>query len=223
MFKKSLPILLLIASTIGCRPEKEIAGADSYYPIKSGKSSVFEVTKTFYSITAPPRVTQHTIQHTIGESYTDPAGQNVFPVTYASRTNDLVWKADSVTAVWQTQNLVMGLENGQTIVKMHLPLQERSVWDGNAYNSLGQRRFEIINLGKPRQVGTVTFPNTVTIVRQNDSTLLSQKKHIEVYAEGVGLIRKEIIYINFCYSTDCKPGTIQSGWQEINVIKTQMQ
>jgi hypothetical protein len=223
MYTKSLRSMFLILSLFGCRPEKPLPGANTYYPIEKGRSAVYEVARTEYSITATRRTTQHTIRQTIGESFTDAAGQTAFKLEYLSQPKENVWKVDSITSIWQTRDKVMGIENGQTIVKLLFPLQDRNVWDGNAYNLLGKSRYEVVNLGTSMQIGKYVFPKTVTIVRQNDSTLISQRKHIEVYAEGVGLIRKEIIYINFCYSNDCTRGTINSGWQEISVIKNYMQ
>ena len=220
--RKAVRFILLTIVACACRPNTELIQFEplSYYPIATGKFTEYEVTKTTYALSQNPQTKKALVRESIGDSFADAAGQVVFRLNYATNSGVNHWKLDSVNTVWQTVDKVFGVESGQIIVKLSLPINERNVWNGNAYNFSGERRYHVKNVDMPFKAGPILFPKTVTVVRQNDSTLISQRKHIEIYAEGVGLIQKEISYLNFCYSTDCKTkGIINSGWSEISVIK----
>ena len=215
-------LILIAISAYSCTNDKELvtSGNPSYFPIEKGKFNDYAITKKTYTLSQDPQIKYSLIRETIGDSFTDAAGQLVFKLNYSSNFETNNWKLDSTNTVWQRMDQLLGFENGRIIVKLSLPVDERNVWNGNAYNSSEEHIYHVKNVGMPFKAGTVLFPKTVTVVRQNDSTLLSQSKHIEIYAAGVGLIQKEVSYLKFCYSTDCKSkGIINSGWSEISVIK----
>ena len=84
---------------------------------------------------------------------------------------------------------------------------------------MNEKIFRVKDLGMPFKDGKNTFLKTVTIIRQDDSTLLSKNKYMEIYAANVGLIRTEKIFVQYCSTPDCiGKGIIESGWKEISVI-----
>jgi hypothetical protein len=220
---RTFAFLFLILALFSCKPEARITGSgnNSYYPIEAGRFTEYDVTRTFYALSeASPKIQHYAIRQSIGKPFTDVSGHTAFPLNYSSVQGKTNWKLDSAGTLWSMTNEVLGIENGQVIIKLALPLEERNIWDGNAYNNLGMERYQVVNSGKPGYAGNTLFPKTVTIVRRNDSTLVRQKKYIEVYAEGIGLIRKEVCELSFCYTPGCSgKGIINSGWKEISIIK----
>jgi hypothetical protein len=73
-------------------------------------------------------------------------------------------------------------ENGQEYVKMMFLPSEKLAWNGNIYNNLGEDEYVLKNVNKVFQLGETTFDRAVTVVQQNDSTLVKQDKRIETYA-----------------------------------------
>lgn len=214
-------LILLIIVACACRHNVEpIKSGVSYFPIETGASAEYDITKTTYLLSQASQTSRALIRESVGDSFTDASGQVIFKLNYASNSGENNWKLDSIRTIWKTTDKILGVENGQIIIKLSLPVEDRNVWNGNAYNMLGERHYYVKNVGVPFKAGSVVFPKTVTVIRHNDSTLVRQSKHIEIYAEGVGLIQREISSFNFCYATDCKAkGTINSGWREISVIK----
>jgi hypothetical protein len=216
MFIRVCSLILAIAT--GCKQTGEKPSIN-YHPFKTGSFAEFDVIRTAYGITDGGLSTNFTVKERMGDSFRDATGQIVFPMHYETWIGN-AWRHDSSSLVWQTPDKVMAMEHGHTVIKLILPIADRNFWDGNAYNNTGGQRFEIRNVGHAFTFGTKSFPNTLTVVRQNDSTLLSQKKFIEVYAEGVGMVRREKVYLNFCYEPGCSgKAIIQSGWREISTIK----
>jgi hypothetical protein len=220
MFRNFLFLLLTVWLT-ACKPQ-EISRSPGYeyFPLHTGQYADFEVTKTKFALTDAPETEHFLIRHTVRDSMKNASGQIVFYIEYATWTANNTWKIDSVSTIWKTVDRAFGIESGRTIVKLAFPLSERNVWNGNAYNNLGDARFEESNIGKSMEIDSVLFPKTVTVIRQDEKTLIRQKKYTEIYAEGIGLIRKELIYVNFCYDSGCVgKEKITSGWKEISIIK----
>jgi hypothetical protein len=218
MVKISIVILLIFISACGNEKPVPVSSGEEYYPLHTGNFVEMEVSKTTYSVTESPQNTQHFLRQLIGEPYKGTTGGIIYPIYYSSSQNN--WNIDSTTAVRKLKDKLLVIENGRSIINLVFPLTERNFWNGNAYNISGEQFFEVRNIGKPMLVGALFFPKTITVIRQNDSTRISQKKHIEVYAENIGLIKREIAFLTFCYGFGCT-GTaeISSGWTETSIIK----
>ncbi len=73
-------------------------------------------------------------------------------------------------------------------MKLAFPLVNRSRWNGNLFNQFAEDTYELRSLNQPFSVGTQTFAQTATVFQQNDSTLVSQDRRIEVYARQAVLV-----------------------------------
>jgi hypothetical protein len=192
----------------------------SYYPLEAGNFSEFQLEKTTYSFGQPEKISKYIIRQLTQNPFTDSEGNLIFPQQYSTFNSDQSWQTDSVTISWLSSDKILMQENGQTVIKLIFPVAEGLQWNGNEYNSSGKCIFEATGIQKPLQIDSIFFPNTVTIIRQNDSTLLSRSKYTETYAPGVGLICREQLYLRYCYTADCLgKGIISSGWKKITRIR----
>lgn len=221
-FNSKASFILLISSLIlsGCKENTvpESVSDYDYFPVKSGSISRFTVTKTIYKPSLSPQVSQYQIQSAIGEAFKITDNQTANRIEYSSKWSQSDWRTDSSAAIWRTADKAFAQEHGQTIIKMYFPMSEGLSWNGNSYNQGAEQPFRCIDKGKPKQIGLQYFPHTVTIIMQQDSTLLSKNKYIEIYAAGVGLVATEKIHVKYCYTPDCS-GTIVSGYEEKAVIQ----
>ena len=49
-----------------------------------------------------------------------------------------------------------------------------------------------------------TIPNTLTVIQEdNQDFIVSLDQRREIYAQGVGLVMKEVILLNYCTNPDC--------------------
>ncbi|REA61660.1 hypothetical protein DSL64_11910 [Dyadobacter luteus] len=222
VFNTKRSFILLIFSLIlsGCKENTapESVSDYDYFPVQSGSISRFTVTRTTYFPSGPQRVSDYQIQSVVGEVFNITDKQSANRIAYISKWSQSEWRTDSSAAIWRTADKAFAQEHGQTIIKMYFPLSEGLSWNGNSYNQGAEQPFRCVDKGKPKQIGLQYFPNTVTIVRQQDSTLLSKNKYIEIYAAGVGLVATEKIHVKYCYTPDCS-GTIVSGYEEKAVIQ----
>jgi hypothetical protein len=76
------------------------------------------------------------------------------------------------------------------------------------------------NVNQSFQTNRQKFDHSVTIVQQNDSSLVDLKKIIEVYAEGIGLVYQEKLNVSYCNLLDCLgKGKIDFGTKHILIFK----
>ncbi len=214
-------MLFLLLATISCSKENLSSNSDSaYFPLSIGQSTKFDIERTIYSLSSSPETDHLLTLQVISDSFKDIHEQQVFKTMYYVQENKSEWKLDSTGTSWHTLDKALSQENGRTIVNMCFPLTEKVMWNGNLFNSNGETMFRAVDVGEPFQIGNTIYPNTVTIIRQDDSTLLSKNKYIEIYAKDVGLIRKEKVFLQYCNPSDCVGnGVINTGWKELSTIK----
>jgi hypothetical protein len=181
-----------------------------YLPLVTGRFVLYDVTEQRFSLTAPPVTSTYQLKETVGASYTDVTGQPAFRIQRFRRPNaQSPWQTDSLWTARADSRMAIRTENGADLVKLVFPLVNRSRWNGNQFNQFAEDTYELRSLNQPFSVGAQTFAETATVFQQNDSTLVSQDKRIEVYARQVGLVYKETVQLQFCASNPSCVGKAQ--------------
>jgi hypothetical protein len=199
-----LALLCMLGLLSGCTRDTVplLEAGNGYFPLETGRYLEYEITETRYALARAPEVLTYRLRETIGEKYTDSRGQDVYRVERAIRIGN-IWRPDSIQSAWLTRDRAFRSENGLTIVKLEFPVQLGKTWDGNRYNTLGEHIYEMTELDIPYQVGAQKFDQVLTVVHQNDSTLLSLRRKQEKYAEGIGLIEWKQTNVKFCGTPTC--------------------
>lgn len=216
-----LQALLLLS---GCQVRDINSGTDDeYFLLKTGNYVIYTVEEEQFSLAAPPVFRTYQLKERIDQPYTDVTGQTAYRlVRYRRATENYPWQTDSVWAVRLVNSEAIRTENGRDFVRLVLPVANQLSWDGNRYNQLGRDEYTIRNAGQPYRVQDKVFGETVTVSTQLDSTLISVKKRIDVYARQVGLIYTERVAIQFCTATPACSGRnqIDYGTRQIYRIQT---
>ena len=188
-----------------------VSSGYDYFPLVTGRYTIYDVTEYQYSLTATiPVQRAYQVKEVIGASYTDVTGQKAYRLLrYRRLAEGQSWRVDSVWAARLVGSEAVRSENGLDFVKLRFPVSDRLRWNGNHYNAIGEDEYEIRNSGQPYRVSDKEFSETVTVVIQQDSTLLSQDERIDIYARQIGLIYKERVQLQYCSSTPACIGTYQ--------------
>ncbi len=210
-------LLLLVGCERSDSPRPDPGYA--YFPLETGTFREYEVTETRYALAQPAQTRTYQIRETVGPKYTDASGQDVYTLERSVWEGN-TWQTDSIGAAWRTVDRAFTIENGQTFVKMQFPVRERSRWNGNLFNTLGDQFFEVETVDKPLILGTLPFDKTLSVVQQNDSTLLSLRRSRETYARNIGLIKREQTSVQYCGTPDCLgKGIIDYGFVKTTLLK----
>ena len=118
-----------------------------------------------------------------------------------------------------TFRTIVANEGNTAYVKLTFPMQEGLTWDGNSLNDLEPDSYEIRMLNHPFKVDSITFANTVHVFQADllDPAKISADDYrVEVYADSIGLVFKEIIQKEYCdYSAGgpCSEPTVLTGFE----------
>lgn len=205
-------VLMAGLAFVSCRPDKAdpVTPGYDYFPLETGRYVIYDVREDHYALNAVPVQRIYQLKEVVGAAYDDVTGQRAYRLLRFRRSAESQpWRADSVWSARLTVEEAIRGENGVDIVKLRFPVSDRLRWDGNQYNTAGEDAYELRNSGQPYRVWDKQFPDTVTVLAQQDSTLVSQDTRIEVYARQVGLIYKERVQLQFCSSSPACIGTTQ--------------
>lgn len=217
-------LFVLWTALSGCRTGSDLPIDPDYdfVPLETGRYSVYEVQETHYERNTSPVQRTYQLKETIGPTYTDVTGRTAYRLLrYRRISSDQPWQVDSIWSARLVNNEVIRTENSQDFVKLVYPVSNGLRWNGNRYNLLEPDEYEARNVGQPFSVSGNDIP-TVTVVAQNDSTLIILDKRLDTYAHKIGMIYKERTYLKFCTDTrDCLgKNQIDYGIRQIYRIQT---
>jgi hypothetical protein len=108
------------------------------------------------------------------------------------------------TDIWTTlvdNNRAELVEENQRKIKLIFPTVNAKGWNTNAFNSLPKQEVFYAQVHKPLQIGNLFFDSTLVVeIEKNKPNFVAYKRKSEVYAKGVGLVRKsfkDLKIINF--------------------------
>lgn len=210
--------LLIIILFSKCEKDSIPYASDyEYYPVAIGQYQIFEVTESFYSISSQPIHAKYYIKEQISDYYENPIQEKIYKIErFKRQTLEQPWKIDSV---WTTQlltNKAIRTENNVSIVKLYFPIQTAEFWNKNELNSNPSEKVSFQDKGKDFMIDSKVYPNTVSVVIKNDSSLISKNANFEIYAPAFGIIYSENINLAFCQST---PSCIGKGKIDYGFVK----
>jgi hypothetical protein len=216
--KSSFPfviLLILVGISIGCQKDTTNLTPDdsAYFPLQTGDYWIYQVTQETFSLTNPATKRIYQLQEKVGNSYTQ-NGQLFFLVEESIKlTAQSDWQINAIHTVYKNLSEVVSQESNVPTVRLIFPISAAASWNVNTYNANPDTLLRYQNSGRPFTVGTQIFSNTISVVGNNDSTLIDQQKYQRVYAQNIGLVYRENASLAFCQSTpDCiGKGIISSG------------
>ncbi|GAB3318877.1 hypothetical protein GCM10027299_10950 [Larkinella ripae] len=210
----ALPAISWLMAVVGltaCQTGTELPSAGyDYQPLEPGHYWIYDVSEQRFSLNGAPTTQTYQLREIITHAYTAITEETLYRVERHRRASDSQpWQPDSVGSLQIREDQLIKTENNRSYVKLVFPVIDQFQWNGNAFNANGEDLYQVKNAGKPYAVLNQPFTETATVVQQNDSTLVSQDKRLEVYARQVGLIYKETVQLQFCSSTPACIGKAQ--------------
>lgn len=213
--KVCIGVIFLYLGLVGCN--KTIEPDDKrlgyvYFPLEIGNFVVYAVEEKNYTILDSNRIF-YQLKEVVADTFTNLSGQKQFVLERYRRNNELAnWQIDSVWSALRTGSQAIKFENNIPYIKLVFPVERNSSWNGNAYNDKGERTFRISEFRRSRRYGDIQLPNTVKVLMGNDSSLVTQVKREEIFAENIGLVFMQRINVRFkSDAINLGKGLIESG------------
>ena len=198
--KKTLILLLFISILISCgdsNKESVYPEPFEYQPLKIGVWYIYDVDSiTYNDFTTPTTVDSFNFQlkEEITDTFTDQAGKLNFRLERSKRFyNDsivfdsLTWKLTDIWYITKDGKNIQRVEENNRYVSLLSPVKNKTIWDGNAFNSMDSWDYTYLNTEEPFD----TYGNTVTVNQLLfDDPLIYYEFYEEVYAKGIGLVNR---------------------------------
>jgi hypothetical protein len=204
-------IILGFAVLFACVPEDPFIVQDyghDYFPLRVGMYSIFDVESIVYSqfnSSDEPETARYQLQTEVVDSFNNTAGTITYVIHRSTRPNSTAGWEFLDTWSWRIEGEMAVVQEGNTpVVKLAFPLAEGLRWNANAFNALEVDHYSITTLGAPLTVNQLDFTKTVTVEQEvYDDKVTRKDVRTEVYAKGVGLIRREASELVYCTQQVC--------------------
>lgn len=208
-------ILLLISLLSACsgKAELTLAGTiNDYMPLQTGRSLTYRLDSVIYPSQGSSTVTRsHVVRDRMDAEVLDLQGRRSMRIVRALRNSvdTTRWTDKEQFLAIPAGNTLEWLQDNQRTIRLAEPIREGYSWQGNRYINtvtdparqyLEGWQFTYRDAGKPWRLGDRTFPETLTVLQQDDrignpsdrSRYSSVDRAIEVFAKGLGLIYREV-------------------------------
>ncbi len=163
-----------------------------YYDLSQGRYIIYDVIEISHSQGASGSDTSiYQLKTLIGDTITDNSGRIARKFYRYKRANS--------SATWVLKDVWMAIiadaraelvEENQRVVKLVFAPTLDKNWNANAYNTMAALDCSYDEIHKSYSVGSNQFDSTITVEQADELNLIEYKRKYEVYAKGIGLVRK---------------------------------
>lgn len=111
-------------------------------------------------------------------------------VRYKRNSLNEDWDLTDVWFAKRTAQNAEKVEENNRYIKLAFPIRASATWNVNALNSKEEWTAFYDSLFVEREIETFLFPRTIMVMQRENKNLIDDELAFEVYAEGVGLIKR---------------------------------
>lgn len=200
--KQLLSILFFSLILFSCKKDVKLVDFQfDYYGLQEGRYIVYQVREVEHTNGSAGVITQdYQLKTVIGDTVIDNDGN--IARKYFRYTRADVFQDWELVDVWSSRIADFRaelVEENVRVVKMVFKPTSDKIWDGNAYNILSKQEYYYEDINDPFELPYYSFDSTLRVVQALDSNFIEYKNQYEIYAKGVGMVKKfyKDLNINF--------------------------
>jgi hypothetical protein len=205
------PLVLLVGCT--SHDAVPVPVVPDYFPLKRGLYMVYSVDSVVTSQNVKTTYT-YDLKVEVTDSFPNSDGGYTYVMIRSMRPDSTQsWNTiDSWSARVDRYKAVVN-EGNVPFVKLAGPLEKNKSWNGNELNDLGGTEKCLTGSANTCDIYTITemgtpiapYDNTLTVTQNNNEDLIvASDVRVEVYAKGVGLIKRQLSQLEYCNTDpDC--------------------
>lgn len=195
--------LIFLAAIPSCKKDidtvEPVDFGYTYFPGQIGRYVIYEVDSIAYDDAAhPPDTTRYLLKELNASLFLDNSGRQTVRIErYYKMYNPSIpydsipWMGPRVWSANLTTTTIEKVEENVRYIKLVFPSSKGKKWNGNAYNTFGQKEYEILSSDQAELVNNHSFDSVVTILQTEQKDFIRYIYEVEKYARGVGLVYKE--------------------------------
>lgn len=212
IMKHWLIALLFSVTFFSCKKETEspsslgLQDITSYCPLKVSKVFIYRIDSS-NAVRGNFQTSYYLAKDSVVNTFTDNQGRTCYLIfRYLTDTlSSQPYQYNQSYYVAYDKNKVEFIDaNNRRFINLINPVSAFTTWYGNSYidslqisqnTSFAGWQYQYTTINQPYTVIDSTYPNTITILQDADSSAVipSETYSVEVYAKGIGLIHKQII------------------------------
>ena len=193
-------VLFVVVICSGCRKGNEIPvdNGYNYFPLKAGSERIYKVTDiTIDEIMNIYDTLNYYLKEKIDSEYIDNSGNKAWVLLrYKSYDSLPTWEVSDLWVAQIKDNQAQQIEENLRIVKIVFPPNKYETWNGNSFNILDPKYFEITGTDEPMIINQKSYNSVLTVIEEDDESPINKLYVIEQYAKDIGLINKTEISIS---------------------------
>lgn len=163
-----------------------------YFPMEQGMYVIYDVTEIHHDNALDVHDTNRYLLKTlIGDTIIDNSGRiaRIFERSIFDSLTSQFKPKDLWTCIIDQYRAEL-VEENQRIIKLVFAPTRYKEWDQNAFNMYPTTKAYYEEVHKPLNVGALAFDSTVRVEEDSVFNLVQYIRKYEVYAKGVGLVKK---------------------------------
>jgi hypothetical protein len=171
----------------------------NYLPDDVGRFIIYEVDSISYDdVSGPPDTIRYLLKELIAAAFTDNTGKPALKLErYYKMYSDsipydsLSWIGPRIWSANKSSSDFQKFEENVRYIRLIFPVKEGKQWNGNSYNTLGEKEYEIISVDESANINSSSFDSVVTVKQFEQINFIENRYEEEKYARNVGLIYKQ--------------------------------
>jgi len=212
---KNFHIFIFLLTIIACKKESYQEESDfgyAYQPQELGYWMTYEVDSLYFNdITSPSTIdtAHYYIKEVFDTTFVDASGiENIRVELYKKEEWSDTWQIYQVGSVIFTDTEYQRYFNDLRLVNLTFPVRIEKEWEGHIYLDVQDETtleyldastydwsYEYTAVDEALTIGSFSFDSCATILQIDDENLFEKKYSKEIYAKNVGMVRKEMMFL----------------------------
>ncbi len=196
----SLPGIFLYTCKKDSPAEPAVDSGYNYLPAEIGSYVIYQVDSIHYDDANQNQhdTTRYLLKEKIADVYTDNSGKPALRIERLYKYYDPALPYDSISwsapRIWHANKSATDfqkVEEDVRYLRLVFPAKEGKKWNGNLYNTLGEKEYEIVSADINESVNSISFDSVLTVKQFDQIDFIEYRYEQEKYARTVGLIFKQ--------------------------------
>ena len=204
--RKNIFLFMLFLGVVffSCKKDHPVVSSPdfgyNYFPNDVGRYIICQVDSISYDdpLSRPPDTTRYLLKELIAATFFDNSGRPTLRIEryykmyhFNTHSYDSVWSVPRVWSANRTTSTAEKVEENIRYIKLVFPVRQNKQWNGNVYNMLGSKEYQITSADQSETINTVHFDSVATVSQFDEENLVLSQIEKEKFARNVGLIYKQ--------------------------------